>query len=383
MPQKNQLQTHQIQYLYFFLLLFLTLYIILTPFLTAKINLCSQSNKAYKDLRKTLSELQQYSRLDHLITSTNDNNNQTNALVALQNAQRLLLQVEEQGWRWRTIRNLLKERSNAKCGASQFGRLLHKAEDINLFGRSSVGSVISVLMGLVGVTEGKFVEFDSGKSENVRMGLESVIGLSQWDGYMIYNHWSSYNRVHEILESVVMMNLTKVGIDRGGSRVIAEKRGELFVETDIDWEIWQLGIGGSFDVLLLWGCGNDYDGWMKMKKVNPNIIVVQYEEYWSAEAVVVRQFEEKERTIKKFEKQPSFVGSSLSALMKAGVKTGHTLVHCSYSQPVAIFMQLNKDAIVEGIDAEECFRKRKRSRRWRLDMQAQWDAAQDHNWRAV
>ena len=96
-----------------------------------------------------------------------------------------------------------------------------------------------------------------------------------------------------------------------------------------------------------------------------------------------RQFVENERRIKKFEKQPSFVGSSLSALMKAGVKTGHTLVHCSCSQPVAVFMQLDKGAIDDGIDARECFRRRKRSRRWRLDMQAQWDAAQYHNWRAV
>jgi hypothetical protein len=79
------------------------------------------------------------------------------------------------------------------------------------------------------------------------------------------------------------------------------------------------------------------------------------------------------------------MGGSIRASERIGAERGYRLVICLRHVPIAIFIRSDQDPtgqLLPALSALNCL-KRRESREWRRDMEAQWNSAQRFEWSRV
>lgn len=258
--------------------------------------------------------------------------------------------------------------------------------------RYPVDGVLQYIFGILGVRNKIAVELDSGRGNAVFFGAASFAVYDGWDVVALYRLWSGYNRAQQFYESSGARGAfvwRKNHFDES-SVVVSE---EPIDSIGIDGALQRLGVGGSVDVAFLMLDGAEWSVWNTLSAIRPRVVVCFYQDYWGADAMLVREWNSSDPTASSpgesdgvdVGRKRLFAGASLAALVARGRSLGFRLVWCLSSSPIAVFLRDTEDSngfLLPALLPEACLASRQ-SRTWRKDMEAQWHRAQLFEWTAV
>tara|TARA_B110000503_G_C7085341_1_gene387021 strand:- start:91 stop:966 length:876 start_codon:yes stop_codon:yes gene_type:complete len=213
-----------------------------------------------------------------------------------------------------------------------------KKKEFKVFSQWGEDGIIDYLISNLDIENKTFIEF--GVENYEESNTKFLLLNKNWEGFIMD---SSSNNINHIKNSELYW---KHSLKAVISFVNKENINDLLELSKFDKKIGLLSI--DID-------GNDYWVWKEIDKIEPSIVIIEYNARLGIEKPYVVPYE------KNFERKKAnysmiYYGASLKALVKLGKKKGYELVHCNKAGNNAFFVkkELLNDKI-KSIDAVKGF----------------------------
>jgi hypothetical protein len=255
--------------------------------------------------------------------------------------------------------------------------------------RYPVDGVLMYIMALLGTRSRRVIELDGARGDGVFRGAAALALYDGWNALTIYGLWSGYNAAQRYYESSERDSVSVWYKKHFPNSRISVAEAELSTASSAHEAISKHGIGGEVDVVFLLLDGPEWHVWETLTGISPRVVVLFYQDYWGADEMLVRRWNQSDATALVGESDNTdkgrrrlFVGASIRALEHLATKRGFRLVWCLRIAPIAIFIRNDQDSaasLLPAMSTRRCLERRE-STTWRRDMEGQWNSAQRFPW---
>lgn len=257
-----------------------------------------------------------------------------------------------------------------------------------LCARYPIDGVLLYIFGVLGARNKVALELDGAAGAGVFRGSAGLALLNGWNALLVYRKWSAFSAMQQYFDS-------SVGDGVSGwrkkhfpdSSVVVAEESALF--SNVNDAIARNGVSGGVDAMFLMLDGPDLHAWEQLSIVSPRVVLLFYQDFWGHSTKATRFWNFTDDDSNRGEtdgvdqgRRRLFVGASIAATVDTANNLGFRLVWCLRAAPIAIFLRSNEDPnhlLLPPVSLKSCL-SRRRSAKWLLDMEAQWDRAQRFSW---
>mmetsp|Transcript_9792 Transcript_9792/g.29822 ORF Transcript_9792/g.29822 Transcript_9792/m.29822 type:complete len:384 (+) Transcript_9792:130-1281(+) len=263
--------------------------------------------------------------------------------------------------------------------------------------RCGLDGLLSAVFAAVGTNTRQAIELDTASGTGSYLAAASLANFHRWDVAVFQHAWSAYSCAQLLLqgESASRLRLSEflqpLPQGEAGERTapFAQAPEVRVTEANLEGEnidalLRRHQVGGDVDLLCLFTFGDNYRIWRGLTQISPRVIVVEYQQFWGPKESVYRASCGGSSGVADSRnplRRRLFVGASLGAFLSIARVRNYKLVACLRSEPIAVFILRDQSSkVLRELSAEDCIAAKQRDAKWRLDMAAQFEEAQNFKW---
>lgn len=269
--------------------------------------------------------------------------------------------------------------SNTNC-LPTLSRRGRRSLEFSLHANTHTDGVLLYIFSIIGARNRIAVELHSNDNAKictmfaVHQGWRVVTLVESWAGYDAAQRWYEQKATHALSRW-----------SEAGVQVLDAGR---VVSTGLTATTRTVGIGGVVDLVVLFAQGGDDIAIMSSlnASLKPRVLMIRYEDYWGSHVKAVRTSLRRGTLGERLESAQGighdYSGASVTSLSEVAERVGYRLVWCLANEPIAILVDCKAGVgdRLETVDPASCIKMRSTGTKWRRDMEAMWDEAQEYDW---